>query len=63
MTDKQREYVAKTLADLGKGLLLAAVIGFGSNRITAISFLINLIAASYALIVGYLLEGRENDTD
>ncbi len=63
MTDKQREYLAKTLADVGKGLLLAAVIGIGTDKITVMTFVLDLIGAGYALIAGYLLEGRENDTN
>ncbi len=62
MNEKQKDLAAKTLADIGKGLLLASIIGAGTGQLSAAIFALDLIMAMYAIIAAHLLL-RDIDDD
>ncbi len=62
MNEKQKDLASKTLADIGKGLFLASVIGAGTGQLNVAMFVIDLVMAMYAIIAAHLLL-RETDDD
>ena len=64
MNEKQRELASKTLADIGKGLLLAALIGAGAGKLNTLPFIIDVILSINTIIAAHLLlEDSDDDAD
>ena len=61
MTAKQREFVTKTLSDVSKGVIIAALLGRGTGALRWGWFLGTVAGAVLALLVAYWLEGRADD--
>ncbi|MBF0283877.1 MAG: hypothetical protein HQL51_05410 [Magnetococcales bacterium] len=59
MNARQREMLSKTLADVGKGLLLAAAVGSLAEKAAPFPLVTYFFTAVYFLIAAYLLEGKE----
>jgi hypothetical protein len=53
--------LSKYLSDLSKGLLLAAIVGWGSGKLRTEYVLIDIISAFYTIMIAYLLEGGRHD--
>ena len=62
MNAKQREYISKTLADLGKGLLLAVAVGGATGKMSPEFVWFYLALSAYAFLARYRLEGDHRDT-
>ena len=63
MNSKQKEFVSKTLADIGKGLLLAVAVGTLTGRITLLPAVMCLGVAAYSFVFTYRLEGQHGDNN
>ena len=63
MTSGQRELISKYLSDLSKGLLVAAIVGWGTGKLRTEYVLIDIIVAFYTIVVAYLIEGFSDGTD
>jgi hypothetical protein len=61
MTPKQREWLGKTLTDMGKGVIIAAMIGKGTGALRWGWFLGTVGGAIIALWIAYWFEGRDED--
>jgi hypothetical protein len=61
MTAKQREFLIKTLTDVSKGVIIAAMIGRGTGALRWGWFLGTVGGAILALLVAYWLAGRNDD--
>jgi len=62
MTQKQREYLSKYLADVSKGLLLAVVVGIGTGKLVVLYVVLMVLSAVFTCGLGYLLEGTQDAT-
>jgi hypothetical protein len=63
MTTRQLESIVKYTYDLSKGILLAAVIGLGTGKLSLGYFILNLLSAVVSLLVALRLEGRLPDAN
>ena len=63
VTTSQRELLAKYLSDLSKGLLLAAIVGWGTGKLGTAYVLIDIMSAFYTIAIAYFLEGWSDDAD
>lgn len=62
MNTKQMEFVSKTLADIGKGLLLAVAVATMTNKASPWYVALYLSLAVYAFLTAYQLEGRNDNS-
>ncbi|MBF0626275.1 MAG: hypothetical protein HQL82_15915 [Magnetococcales bacterium] len=63
MNDRQRELVSKTLADVGKGLLLAIAVATMTDKAGPLYVGIYFFLSVYAFAAAYRLEGHSDDSD
>lgn len=63
MNSKQREFVSKTFADIGKGLLLAVAVATMTNKAGPWLVALYLLMAVYAFSSAYRLEGQNDDSE
>lgn len=58
MTLRQRAFVARYCADLGRWALLAALIGWGAGMLTGASVVTLLAVTLVGGLIGFALQGR-----